>query len=252
MHTYLTRGLLLAAFSSAAITTQAAEDSTQDDWKFAFSPYFWAAGISGDVGQFGLPKVHTDTSFDNILSDLDFSFMGIAEARKNRFSLFADIVYTKVSSSASSPRGVLVDHVNLKSETFAGLVGGGYAIAQGSRGTLDLVGGVRVWDARSKMSFKGGLAGDRSATDSDTWVDALAGFRGKFILGNDFYLSGWALAGGGAADLDWDVAAMLGYDVSDSVSAVLGYRALGVEYEKDDFVYDVVQRGPTVGLVLRF
>jgi hypothetical protein len=251
MHRYLKRALLFGACNLIAVSAHAA-DSSQDEWKFAISPYFWGAGMSGDVGQFGMPKVHTDTSFDNILSDLDFSFMGIAEARKNRFSLFADIVYTKVSSSTSTPRGFFADHVNLKSETFAGLVGAGYAVAQGSRGTLDLVGGLRVWDARSEITFKGGRLDGRSATDSDTWVDAIGGFRGKFILGNDFYISGWALAGGGDADLDWDVAAMLGYDFNQSVSAVLGYRALGVDYQNNDFVYDVVQRGPTAGVVLHF
>ena len=34
--------------------------------------------------------------------------------------------------------------------------------------------------------------------------------------------------------------------------ASLGYRALGVDYENDGFVYDVVQHGPVLGMVFRF
>jgi hypothetical protein len=49
------------------------------------------------VGQFDLPPVHLDSSFDDIRDDLDFSIMAIAEARRQRFSLLADVAYTKIS-----------------------------------------------------------------------------------------------------------------------------------------------------------
>lgn len=61
-----------------------------------------------------------------------------------------------------------------------------------------------------------------------------------------------ALIGAGQADLDWDVAAAIGYQFSDTISAVVGYRALGVDYSKDGFVFDVVQQGPILGMVIRF
>ena len=43
-----------------------------------------------------------------------------------------------------------------------------------------------------------------------------------------------------------------GYQFTDSFSAVIGYRAAGVDYENDGFVYDVVQQGPIIGAVFRF
>ncbi|POH31963.1 hypothetical protein ATY30_11145 [Sinorhizobium americanum] len=58
--------------------------------------------------------------------------------------------------------------------------------------------------------------------------------------------------GAGQADLDWDVAAAIGYRFSDTVSAVAGYRALGVDYSNDGFLFDVVQQGPILGLVVKF
>jgi hypothetical protein len=36
------------------------------------------------------------------------------------------------------------------------------------------------------------------------------------------------------------------------ISAVAGYRALGVDYSHDGFVLDIVQQGPICGVVMHF
>jgi hypothetical protein len=71
------------------------KQTEREGWTFAVSPYFWAAGMSGDTGLFGLPTVHTDMKFGDILKDLDFAAMAIGEARYERYSIFADIMYSK-------------------------------------------------------------------------------------------------------------------------------------------------------------
>jgi hypothetical protein len=80
----------------------------------------------------------------------------------------------------------------------------------------------------------------------------MAGFRTRYFLTDTIYLSGWGLVGAGQADLDWDVAAGLGYQFTNSLSAVAGYRALGVDYNHDGFAFDMVQQGPILGVVFRF
>lgn len=60
------------------------------------------------------------------------------------------------------------------------------------------------------------------------------------------------LVGAGGADIDWDVALALGYKFSDSISALAGYRALGVNYSSDGFVFDAVQQGPIIGVAIQF
>jgi hypothetical protein len=229
-----------------------AKPVVSDGWTFAASPYFWGAGISGDVGQFGLPAVHLESGFGDILKDLDFGFMAVGEARYDRFSIFGDVMYTKVSSGAATPLGVVAGRVDVTSETFAGLVGAGYAVFQDGRSNLDLVAGARVWHASTEISFSGGLLDGVSGSDGATWVDAMAGFRGRYFLTDSLYLSAWGLIGAGQADLDWDLAAGVGYEFNDRISAVAGYRALGVDYSDNGFVFDVVQQGPILGLVLRF
>ncbi|WP_457588653.1 hypothetical protein [Ensifer canadensis] len=225
---------------------------TESGWTFSFTPYFWATGLSGDVRSFGLPTVNVDASFGDIWGHLNFAAMAIGEARYDRYSIFADVIYTKLSGSKGTPLGILASSVDVDAETFAGFVGAGYSVFEDSTGRLDVVGGARVWSADTTVSVSGGILGNQSRNDGDTWVDALGGLKGTYSITPNFFVTGWGLVGGGGADIDWDVAATVGYKFNDTFSAVAGYRALGVDYSNDGFVFDVVQQGPILGLVVKF
>lgn len=225
---------------------------TEQGWTFSVAPYFWAAGLSGEVGQFGLPPVDVDANFGDILKNLDFAAMATAEARYDRYSIFGDLMYVKLSSGSGTPRGVVATSVDLTSETFSGLVGAGYSILQSDAGRLDLVGAMRVWSVNTDLDFHGGILDGASGSDGKTWVDGLVGVRANYSLTPEVYLTGWGMVGAGSANVDWDVAAALGYRFNERFSAVAGYRALGVNYRNDGFIFDVVQQGPIMGLVVRF
>ncbi len=246
----------MAAAADISLASTVSEPVRQeikpDGWRFSASPYFWAAGISGTAGQFGLPPAKMKSDFGSLFKELDFSFMGVIEGHYDRYSLFSDIIYTKISTGGETPYGVLSNSVDIKSETFSGFFGGGYSLLEEGRSRLDVVAGARVWYASTEISFDGGLLDGHSGRDSAAWVDAVAGIRGKYFLTNDLYFSGWGIVGAGQAKMDWDVAGTLGYQFRDNLSAVAGYRALGVDYSHDGFVYDVVQKGPILGLVLHF
>lgn len=223
------------------------------EWAFAISPYFWAAGLSGDIAQFGLPAtVHISPDFGDILKNLDFAAMVIGEARKGRVSFLGDILYSRVSVDGGTPRGVVADRAAVTSETFAGLLAVGYSVAMSGKGNLDLVAGARVWSVDTRVSLTGGEVGALRVGDGKTWVDALVGIRGRYNVTENIYLTGWGLVGGGGAKVDWDVAAAIGYDFNEHLSAVAGYRALGVNYNSGGFTFDVVQQGPVIGVIARF
>lgn len=240
-----------AADVSPLVMPQAAEDGAED-WSFVASPYFWGAGLSGKVSQFGLPTIKVDAKFSDILENLDFAFMGAAELRYDRFSVIGDVMYVKVSSDADTPFGLLTKEVDVKAETFAGLLGVGYAVLDGDQGHLDVVGGVRVWSVDTTITLNGGFLDGRSTNDGATWVDGIAGVRGKYFFTPDWFISGWGLVGTGGANIDWDVAANIGYQFNDTISAVAGYRAVGVNYRNDGFVFDTVQQGPILGMTVKF
>ena len=248
----LLAGAATAADIYSPVAPETQQVTTESGWTFSFAPYFWAAGLSGDIEQFGLPAVDVDASFSDVFDHLDFAAMAIAEARNGPYSIFGDAMYIKLSGEGGTPRGVLAEDVELSTETFAGTLGAGYAIYEDSAARLDIVGGVRVWSVKSELSFQGGALDGVSRTDDATWVDGIAGFRGTYSFTPEIYMTGWGLVGAGGADLDWDVAAAIGYRFSDTVSALAGYRALGVDYSNDGFVFDVVEQGPILGLVVRF
>lgn len=246
--------LLAAASAAKAEPIDQANYSASEtkQWQFAVSPYFWAAGLSGKFGQFNLPATELEFAFDDIWRDLDAAFMGIAEARRGQTSLFIDTTYTKISSSGKTPRRLLADHISVKTETAAVMAGAGYNLIENSRNTLDLAAAIRVWDAESDLNYSGGPLNGLKFTDGQHWADLLVGIRGRYFVGEKTYLSGWLLAGAGEADLDWDIAVLLGYEISPRWQLSAGYRALGVEFNQGNYRFDAVQHGPVIGAVIRF
>ncbi|MBA8840933.1 hypothetical protein [Ochrobactrum sp. RH2CCR150] len=248
--------LLLSDFGYTADLTSLSPDakveSTPDGWRFTITPYFWLAGISGNAASMGLPEVHLDPSFGDVFQNIDFAFMAAGEARYGRYSIVGDVIYTQLGAVATTRHGIFADSVDVTSKTFAGLLGAGYAVLDDPTGHLDVVLGTRIWSVNNTVSFNGGLLGGREAKDGATWVDAIAGIRGNYFFTPNIYLTGWSLVGTGGANLDWDVQAGFGYKFNDTVSAVAGYRALGVNYSNDGFIFDVIQQGPILGLTVHF
>ncbi|WP_449086650.1 hypothetical protein [Rhizobium sp. A37_96] len=249
--------LLLVSTSARAADVMpviAAQPGEQqpDHLTFSFSPYLWAAGISGDTAVFGLPEVHSQESFADLLKDVDFGFTGAGEIRYGKFSVLTDLSYARVTSDSATPRGVFADSVALKQETFTGMLGFGYTILGDEQSHLDAVAGAKLWWTETTISFRGGPLGGASGREEATWVDGLAGFRGVYSITPNVYLTGWGLVGAGGADIDWDVMGGIGYKFKESVSAVIGYRALGVNYSNGRLTNDIVEQGPILGLVVHF
>jgi hypothetical protein len=242
----------LAADVSPLAVPQAAPEASAEDSSFVASPYFWGASISGKTSQFGLPVIKIDADFSDIFQNLDFAFMAAAEFRYERFSVIGDFMYTKLSADADTPFGVLAKEIGVQTETVAGLLGVGYAVLDGDQGHLDVVGGVRVWSVDTTISFNGGFLDGRDRGDGATWVDGMVGLRGKYMITPEWFVSGWGFVGAGGANIDWDVAANVGYQFNDTFSAVAGYRALGVNYRDDGFIFDTVQQGPILGVTAKF
>lgn len=86
-----------------------------------------------------------DANFVDLLKNLDFAFMGAGEARYNRYSIFGDIIYTKLGADGHTRNGILADSVDVTSKMFSGLLGVGYSLLEDQTGHLDVVGGIKVW-----------------------------------------------------------------------------------------------------------
>jgi hypothetical protein len=241
----------LCGFTSFASAADLAPIPSETGWVFTAAPYLWAIGMSGDVGS-GTHVTNIDITAADVLSHLDLGFMGAGEVRNGPISFSGDLIYAKLSAGKDVSLGPFANHVELttKMAMVTGLAG--YSVIYGDGGNLDVVAGARMWSLDNALAFSGGTFG--SFDDSHTWVDPLIGFKGRANISPDFYLTGWALAGGfgAASNFVWDVMGSVGYNFNKTFSMTAGYRAMGVDFRKPDFTYSIVQGGPIVGFVFKF
>lgn len=246
--------VLACAFLTAHLSSAA--DSNPDAWEFHLAPYAWLAGQSGSVATLpGLPAADIDVDFyDDILGNINGAFMLVGEARKGSFGITSDIVYTDIESDLATPGQVFT---TLSSQTTSWIVSaaGFYRFFENGKTYMDGLAGARYWSVDSELSLRGGPGGYYTIDNSENWFDPTVGVRGFTMLGNtNFFMSGFLLFGGFnvGSDFMWDANVNLGYQWTPSISTTIGYRYLDVDYEDDDFLYDVSQDGIVLGLSFRF
>lgn len=264
-----TAGLLASALVLSGVAQDRADaadiapQSALNEWRFTLAPYAWATGINGDVGLFGRDPLEIDVPFADILEVLDVAGMGVAEAHNGSWGLFADIDYVKLGAEQSITRAVSADPpvtAEVKGslevrEFMATLMGQWRALDQGNI-TLDLMAGARYWHVDTGLTLRLNANGAKvksvSGSDGAEWIDPMIGTRLIIETETPFYVTGWGMAGGFGAgsDFSWDVMGGLGYRWTENFSTLLGYRALGVDYEEDGFVYDAIQGGAVLGCVI--
>jgi hypothetical protein len=234
----------------------------QDRWTLSVAPYVWGAGLQGNVGLFGVRPISVNMSFGDIVDNLRFGGMAVGEAHNGTWGVLTDVIYIKTEVEQTVGRNVagvpLALSGNIETSSFSGTIMGQYRLVSQPTATLDLMAGARVWSVNNdiKLSLTAGgapLAG-LGGSEGSTWVDPMVGFRARLDLNSSWYLTGWGMVGGFGAgsDISWDVLAGVGYQWTTRLSIIGGYRALGVNYKNNGFVYDVVQRGPILGALIRF
>jgi len=255
-HTYRISTLLLFGLIFYQILSFSA---SADQWEFQLAPYAWLAGQNGIVATLpGLPPADVDIDFyDDIWGNINLAGMLVGEARKGRFGLFADIVYTDIEMEDPVPYGILYSAVDSQTKSWMVSIAGLYRLAEQQNRFLDAIAGVRYWSVDTDLTLKAGLLPERSVSNSEDWFDPLIGLKGMSAIGNSkFFISGGIGIGGfgvnAGSDFFWDASINLGYQWTKGFSTTVGYRYLDVDYEEDDFLYDVVQDGITLGLSWRF
>lgn len=224
----------------------------QDKWQFQFSPYFWLAGLHG-TGGVGNRTVAVEESFSDVFDALNFALMGTFEARKGKFISLTDLQYVSVSDEKATP-GPLFSTVDAGFKVFIFDQEVGYRVLENSEkgASLDVVGGARVWRVKTDFEFGAGILPATRIEASRSWVDAVGGLRGKMALSQKMFLTGKFDLGGGGSQFTWQVFGGAGYNLNPKIALIFGYRVLDVDYDKNNFVYDMNQRGPILGLGFRF
>jgi len=241
------RSLVLVIFLAVPVAASAA------DWDLKLAPYIWFAGLKGNVATIpGVPAAPIDVSPSDAIQDTKVALMLMFEARKGRHGLFTDLIYSDVRSKEEVFPNL---GISLRSVSKSTVLSGAYEyrLADGDGSQLDLLGGLRYWGIDSLLAFTGPQ--EVSGQHKEDWVDPFLGLKGRHRFGNSkFFTSYGAIVGGfdAGSKLFYDLNVNLGYQWTDSIGTVVGYRLFDVDYDHKDFLWDVRQDGFGVGLSWNF
>jgi hypothetical protein len=246
MRRLLLPALLLALFLAPAVPAQG------QDWEFRISPYFWAAGLTGDfaLGP-NAPTVRVEVGFDDIFDDLQLGLMAAGEARRGRFAWLGDFSYVD-TGSRTAVGGPAVAFAQVDTESFVGTAAAAYRGHAGDRFSLDVLGGIRgVWvDTKLTLTPTSGapIAGDRD----ESWWDPVFGIRALADLSARWSLTGYGDVGGGGSDYTYQLYGAVNLQISEHWRLSGGYRYYSVKYEDEGYLYEVAQDGLLLGVTLGF
>jgi hypothetical protein len=245
------------AKAPAAPTTQdpsvdptQAGGSSDDGWSFLVKPYLFAYGMEGTLGS-GRRSTDVDADFDDLFDALSFGGMLVLEAGipDSDWTLLTDLQYVRLEDDGLT-RGPVGLAAEAEIEQFIGELAAAYELID--EGRLEVLGGVRYWHTSIELELA--LPGGPQHVGGDEdWFDPLVGLRSRLELGGrfDLYLRGDIGGFGLGSDLAYNLAAEVGWALSDTFQVAVGYRYLDVDYA-DGVTYDMTQAGPTIGLAIRF
>jgi hypothetical protein len=226
--------------------TTAADD---DHWHVGISPYLWFAGVHGTVGALDR-TVGFHASASDVLSKFNIGLMGAVEARRKRFLLPVDFMWIKLSDDKGLPLSPFPGITSIKVKVTQTVLTpkAGYRVVDHEKLKADAVVGIRYWHLGQNFSLQpSGLLSNSS--QSANWVDLVAGTNFTMPLSPKALITVLGDAGGGGANLDYQVAGLLGYKVKPTVILQAGWRYLDVNYRpSSSFVYDAAQSGLLLGV----
>lgn len=249
--------LLLVALPALAGTTAPSLDdpqlvtTTDSGWRVGTSVYGWTTRLDGEMTFHGT-TVPVDVPFDKIFDNLKFTFMGLVEVGKGKWSFMSDMFYARLEPSVSR-RFLTFDS---QIEQFIGNFALFYNIVENPTTRLDAYAGARVNWMETDVEITRNATGATVFSNSgdDTWVDPIIGFRVHHDINEKFFLRALADIGGFGieSDLTWQAMASLGYRVTDNASVGLGYRGIGTDYSNGKATYDVISHGLLLGFEYKF
>lgn len=273
-----------AALVALGIGTGAAAQQAgpRAGWSFEVAPYVWLPSINGNL-RYALPSGpggSADVRVDNgdYLGQLNFAAAFAATARHERFAVLTDFMYVSADADGSrvesadivgvgrnpiSSTANLSGNANLK--TMLWTLAGGYTVAAGSWGDVDVLAGFRYLgiEARTDYNLAVTLQGPlgnagpsfggagRLSGRQDIW-NGILGLRGRInIGGSNVFVPYYVDIGGGDSNLTWQTFAGIGYQAG-WASVQLGWRYLSFDQRGNALVQDMTMSGAYLAVNFSF
>ena len=265
--------LALLALSATLCTLPLnAAAQVSDAWKFHAIIYGYFPDIGGKTsfaaGNTG-GNINVDAS--NLISNLEFAFMGFFEARRGRWGGFVDFMYLDVNGSSSQTRnfdirghplpGGVTANLNLDLKGTIVTLAGEYAAITNPAASVDVLAGARVISLKETLDYQlsadvGPIIGPgrngNSEAKADKW-DAIVGVKGRaeFGAGREWFVPWYLDVGTGESDLTWQALGGIGYSFKwGQVIAV--WRYLDYKFKSGSPVESLDFNGPAIGVAFNW
>jgi hypothetical protein len=244
-----TTGGTVATPSTLATSAPAIEDDPH--WHFSSLSYLWFPGMSGTVGAKGY-STRVAVSPSDILSHFNIGLMGSFVPQYKRWSLPIDFVWVKLSddkaivrlpgysAKATVKEGIFTQKVN-------------YLVVNGKMVKIRATAGIRGWYVSENLQLRPPVPPNFSVGSSQGWADVLGGANIVVPLSPKIAVFIEGDAGGGGANVDYQVAGIANYQIKPKWGLGVGYRYLDVNYRNSNQnVLDVHTSGIALTLLYKF
>ena len=225
----------------------AGQGQTEDNWQFSLAPfYLWAVSLDGDVA-IGQQDNSVSMDFGDIFDNLEAAFIVHFETiYKKNYGLFFDVNYINLGGSGTTP----ISDISLDLEATVAEVLPYYRLINGDH-NVDFMAGILYSRVAQDVTFST-LAPEIDVTEDR--VDPIMSLRWSWGFADKWGLvvKGGVGGFGVSSDFVWEGSGLLTYQPWKHAQFLLGYRAVGIDYETGAgptrFVYDVTMAGPVFGI----
>ncbi|CAH0131819.1 hypothetical protein [Roseomonas sp. CECT 9278] len=283
MTTHAARSLAAAtALVAMSAAAQAQDTGLRPGWSFEVAPYVWLPSVSADLrydiptGLRGTADVKAEA--DDYFANLNFAMAFAATARYDRFSVLTDVMY--VSAEAGSSRVSSVDVFDVRRnpvsstlnaggdstlKTTLWMLAGGYTVASGAWGNVDLLAGFRYLGIEASTDYNLALtlvgprgnagptfggAGRLSGRDN-IW-NGIVGVRGRInIAESGVFVPYYLDIGAGDSNLTWQGFTGIGYQAG-WAGVQLGWRYMSYDQGGTALVQNMTMSGAYLAVNFSF
>lgn len=249
--TWMAASAMMAGWSTAA-------NAGGGEWQHTVILYGMGAAIDGEA-TLGDLTVPVDFSMSDVFDALEFGAMAAWRVRNDTWSFTLDATYMGLGGTHEGSRGLVKGDLDVDQVTVMGTLGRRWTEH------VEFLASLAYFDLSADLKLTttapvSGVVTVREASDGASWVDPLVGLqynvpfadRWRFNLRGD--VGGFGLG----SDFSYQGLVNVGWQATDSVHLILGYRIIGFDYEdgnrgsRNYQRFDLTEQGPLAGIAFSF
>lgn len=247
------------AFSMIFLLSQnhlTAQTQPDKKWNYLAELYLMFPNIQGNVGLGSQLTAPVDANPGDVFSHLQFGAMAYFEAKTDKWAITTDYVLMMLEQDVSETKLIKSGTINFTQSIWE--VAGLYRVYKFIE--IGVGGRLNYLPVSSEIARNVFPAGSETLTGShsETFFDPIIITRVSTVIKDKWLLQARGDVGGFGvgSDFTWQVQGAVGYRFTQLFQLSLGYRVLGINYDKgeyqDRFIFDVNEFGPEVRLGFNF